>query len=78
MYSINLEKTGEKIIYLREKKMLTKKELSYMFGFSDVRTVYHWERGRNLPKVDNLFMLADFLGTTVDELVEINKDEMTS
>ena len=39
-------------------------------------TVSHWETGRTLPDVQSVLLLANLFGTTIDELVRGDVDEM--
>lgn len=45
--------------------------------FAERRPVYFWIAGKNLPSIDNLFMLAEMLQVSIDEIL-IAKDEYQS
>lgn len=53
---------------LREKKKLTRKELSEFTGASQDQ-IYNWETGRGEPDSLSLSRLADRFGVTVDYLL---------
>ena len=59
--------TGETIRCLRERKMLTQKELAEQLSLSD-KTISKWETGRGLPDVSVLSDLAVALGVSMAEL----------
>ena len=46
---------------LREKAGLTPEEVAEKMGVT-VQTVYHWERARSFPKLEQLLLLANILG----------------
>ena len=56
-------KIGQLIRQLRREKGLTQEELAERFRVS-VRTVSRWETGKNLPDLDLLIALTDFLRST--------------
>lgn len=75
---INLPMTGAKINLLRKKANISVKEIQEIFGFESPQAIYKWIHGRSLPTVDNLIILAEIFGVTVDDIlsidyVEINK-----
>ena len=39
-------------------------------------TISHWETGRTLPDVQSMLLLANLFGTTIDEMVRGDVDEM--
>jgi hypothetical protein len=43
-------------------------------GFAERRPVYFWIAGKNLPSIDNLFILTEMLQVPIDEIL-IAKDE---
>lgn len=69
MISINMEETGKNIRRLMNGKGISVKELTSMFGFANTTGIYKWLRGESLPALDNLVILADVLGCTVDRIL---------
>lgn len=45
--------------------------------FTEHRPVYFWIAGKNFPSIDNLFMLAEMLQVSIDEIL-IAKNEYQS
>ena len=58
---IDLEATGRNIVRLRRERGLTVRDLQRYFGFGEPRAIYKWQRGENLPSVDNLYALSRIL-----------------
>lgn len=68
---IDVPRTGAKIDSLRKKANLSVKEIQEVFGFENPQAIYKWIHGRNLPTVDNLIILAEIFGVTVDDILSI-------
>lgn len=66
---------GNQIRERRQKLGLSQDELAQRLYVSRV-TVSHWETGRTLPDVQSMLLLANLFGTTIDELVRGDVDEM--
>jgi transcriptional regulator with XRE-family HTH domain len=62
-------KLGEKIKYLREEKEITQQAMADNLNVNRV-TVTGYETGRRMPDVWTLKKIADYLGVTVDYLLE--------
>lgn len=71
---IDLVKTGKNIERLLRERGLTARDVQQRLGFAERRPVYFWIQGKNLPSIDNLFMLAEILRVSIDEIL-ITKDE---
>ena len=67
--SINLEATAENIKKYIQASNLKISELQNLFGFGNPQAIYYWRDGKFLPSIDNLFRLAYFLHTSVEDLV---------
>lgn len=70
---INLKATGKNIDRMRTAAGFTVKDVQSVFGFATPQAVYKWCRGNSLPSVDNLVILADLLGCTVDSILVVEK-----
>lgn len=64
---------GMMIAELRKEKGITQLELAEKMGVTD-KAVSKWERDLSCPDINSLPMLADFLGVSVDELMQIKKE----
>ena len=72
MPAIDMAATGRNIVKLREAAGLTVKELQDIFGFATPQAIYKWQRGKAMPTIDNLVVLAAVLKVPVDEIIVID------
>lgn len=78
---IDVPRTGAKIDLFRKKANIPVKEIQEVFGFATPQAIYKWIHGKNLPTVDNLIILAEIFGVTVDDIlcidyIEINESTL--
>ena len=66
---LDLEATGTKIKTLMKQRGITPRQLQILLDFPYVQTIYNWFNAKNLPTIDNLVVLAQILGVTMDEIV---------
>ena len=66
---IDMVATGENIDRMRREQGMSVKDTQEFFGLGTVNTVYTWIRGKKLPSIDNLVLLADMFGTTIDDIL---------
>ena len=64
---------GVMIAELRKEKGMTQLELAEKMGVTD-KAVSKWERDLSCPDINFLPNLAEILGVSVDELLQIKKD----
>ena len=67
--TINMIKTGQNIMELRQRAGLSVKDLQDVFGFATPQAIYKWQHGAALPTIDNLVVLAAVFGVTVDRIL---------
>ena len=67
-------KFGQRIQTLRRGKNLTQEELAEKTGVSR-QAVAKWETGESLPEIENLIILSELLGTSIDRMVKDSYDE---
>ena len=73
---LDLEATGTKIKTLMKQRGITPRRLQILLDFLYVQTIYNWFRGLNMPTLDNLVVLAQVLGVTMDDIVVTRMVEM--
>ena len=73
---LDLEATGTKIKTLMKQRGITPRQLQILLDFPYVQTVYNWYQGKNMPTIDNLVVLAQILGVTMDDIVVTRMVEM--
>lgn len=66
---LDLEGTGTKIKTLMKLRGVTPRQLQLIMDFPYVQTIYNWFAGKNMPTLDNLVVLAQILGVTMDEII---------
>lgn len=70
--TINMAKTGQNIMALRQKAGLSVKDLQDVFGFATPQAIYKWQHGAALPTIDNLVVLAAVFGVSVDAILVLD------
>ena len=55
---------------------ITPRQLQILLDFPYVQTIYNWFAAKNMPTIDNLVVLAQILGVTMDDIVVTRKVEM--
>ena len=68
--------TGRNIAVLRKRAGLSVSELQDIFGFGTPQAIYKWQRGTALPNIDNLVVLAEVFGVTMDEIIVVMDDNV--
>ncbi len=71
---IDVRATGAHIRELRKDCGYSITELQDYFKFSAVQSIYHWENGASLPKIDNFLALSILLNTTINEIIICKKE----
>ena len=66
---VDMKATGNTIKRLMKTQKLCVRDLQEVFGFGYPQAVYAWLEGKSLPSVDNLLVLSDLFGVTIDEIV---------
>lgn len=64
----------EKLMMLRGKQGLTQGELASKINVSR-QTIYKWERGTAIPSTENLILLGELYGISLDELANGDLEE---
>lgn len=66
---LDLDATGAKIKTIMKQKGVTPRQLQLILGFPYVQTIYNWFAAKNMPTLDNLVVLAQVLGVTMDDII---------
>lgn len=75
---VNMQETGIRIYNLMADKNITAKDVAKECGLAVVQGVYKWWWGKSLPSLDNFVILADMLGTTIDEILVVERGDIES
>ena len=68
--------TGENILRRRRELGYSVLDVQKYLNLACPQAVYHWQKGRALPSLDNFFALSLMLDTTVNELIAEHKEVM--
>jgi len=67
--SIDTVKTGQNIKKYRERKGLTVLSVAETLGLDCPQSVYKWERGESMPRIDNFFAICYLYGVSPKDLL---------
>ena len=67
--NIDMIRTGQNIIRLREENHMSVKDLQDIFGFTTPQAIYKWQQGATLPSIDNLVMLAKVFQVHIEDII---------
>lgn len=70
--TIDMVKTGQNILRLRERNGLSVKDLQNIFGFATPQAIYKWQHGTALPTVDNLVVLAAVFHVSMEDILVVD------
>jgi DNA-binding XRE family transcriptional regulator len=62
--------SGEKLQKLREQVGLSQLELAERTGLP-IGSIRNWEQGRTSPRMDAVYVLAQALGTSMENLIDV-------
>ena len=71
MAVIDMVQTGKNIEREMRERRLTPKDMQNACGLGTVGTVYTWIRGKKMPNLDNMIVLAEMFGVTLDDLIAV-------
>ena len=66
---IDLDATGRNIRRLRLEQRYSVNELQEYLGLACPQSIYHWQRGMNLPSADNLYALSKLWGISMNDIL---------
>ena len=66
---LDLDATGAKIKTLMKQRGITPRQMQLILNFPSVQTIYNWFGGKNMPTIDNLVVLAQVLGVSMDDII---------
>ncbi len=72
MPTIDMAATGRNINTLRKAAGMTVHDLQLALGFNTPQAIFKWQRGDNLPTIDNLVVLATIFGVKLDDIIVVN------
>lgn len=66
---IDVAATAANIKACRIRAGYSVREIQNIFNFSSPEAVYAWEKGKYLPTIDNMIVIASVYGVKIDELI---------
>ena len=72
--TINMVRTGQNIMNLRQERGLSVRDIQEVFGFVTPQAIYKWQHGTALPTIDNLVVLAAILQLQIDDILVTDED----
>ncbi|MCH4192232.1 MAG: helix-turn-helix domain-containing protein [Butyrivibrio sp.] len=72
--TIDMERTGQNIINLRQERGLSVRDIQDVFGFVTPQAIYKWQHGTALPSIDNLVVLAAILQVQIDDILVTSEE----
>ena len=66
---INVVATAAKIKEYRIRAGYSVREIQNILSFSSPEAVYAYEKGKYLPTIDNMIIIASVYGVTIDEII---------
>lgn len=73
---IDIEKTSLRLKKLREDLKIKISQLQTLFNMTNPQSIYNWENPemKNLPRIDNLVILAKFYNVKIDDLIVLREE----
>lgn len=66
---IDVAATAANIKAYRIRAGYSVREIQNIFNFSSPEAIYAWEKGKYLPTIDNMIVIAAVYGVTIDNIV---------
>lgn len=73
MTVIDVAATGNNLRTMCISAGVTPKDMQDACGLTTRNAVYKWFNGTAVPNIDNLVIIADVLGTTIDKIICIRR-----
>ena len=75
--TIDMVATGKNIERLRKAAGISVRDLQDLFGFKTPQAIYKWQRGKAMPSIDNLVILAAVLQVKIDDILVVETEVQT-
>lgn len=66
---INIEATAAKIKECRIRAGYSVREIQAILNFSSPEAIYSWEKGKYIPSIDNMIVIAELYGVSIDDFI---------
>lgn len=68
---IDMVATGVNIRHRMKEKNITVRKLEDIMGFNTPQAIYKWLKGKCLPSIDNLVILAEVLDCAIEDILRM-------
>ncbi len=73
MPTVDIAATGMNIQRCMQKKGIAARDIQDACGFTTPNAVYKWIRGACMPTIDNMIIIADICGVTINDIVAVKR-----
>lgn len=73
MPTIDMQATGNNIRNMIKANNMKIADIQGVFGFNTPQAIFKWMRGDAMPTIDNMVILADVFGVTVNDILIIKR-----
>ena len=73
MTTINQTLTGENIKLMMVMNRVTYRDIQERLCFNTPQAIYKWTRGKNLPSIDNLVVLAEMFNCKIEDIIILDE-----
>jgi transcriptional regulator with XRE-family HTH domain len=70
---IDVAATGANIKAMMRTKGFQVADVQARCGFNTPQAIFKWMRGDSVPTIDNMIIIADMFGVTIDQIIVIKR-----
>ncbi len=70
---IDMKATGMNIKTMIKNKGFKIADVQARCGFNTPQAIFKWFRGDAIPTIDNMIIIADMFGVTIDQIIVVNR-----
>lgn len=70
---VNVKATGDNIKAMMKAQNKKVADIQTVCGFNTPQAIFKWFRGDAMPTIDNMVIIADMFGVTINDIVVIDR-----
>lgn len=70
---IDVKATGMNIKTIMKAKGFKVTDIQDKCGFNTPQAIFKWMRGDSVPTIDNMIIIADMFGVTIDQIIVVTR-----
>jgi transcriptional regulator with XRE-family HTH domain len=70
---VNMRATGAKIKEIMHQNNMHVADIQDACGFNTPQAIFKWFRGDAMPTIDNMVIIADIFGVTINDIVVVDR-----